>query len=219
MTQRYEISFLLDKELHQFQFMADPTIAREIQAALDDDMSSLDFGRAGDIQVYEIGDCGTSAMALVDTILNASSIEDDISLESMISELKRLAEEVDNQAGNANAPLAIAYLAEFVWNNGGGDDNAFAQSFSVQPGEEATAAKFIALLSDVIDQSDVAYDFSCGPQDGKHELLDIAGAIAGAIEIIQGKEIPTPRLDALRQAHALADDTPQPASIRPRHSL
>ena len=220
-SSRYEISFLLDDELCQHQFIGEQSVAEEIRLALEADLKAIDFTRKGDIQVYDAGSAEAGgAEELVETILNAACVDDeDEDIQAKIKALHALAAEVDARAQATAADKRVAYLAEFIWNNGGGDDNPFSQAFQVGARGKKTANGFIQALNDVLEDGDIAYDFSCAPEDGKHEVLSIPDALQATIDTLAQAGVAAPRLEQLRQAHQLDATVTTPSTPRRRRTL
>lgn len=213
--QRFEISFLLHDDFSQFQFMGSSALADEIRDALEADLEPVNLTDKGDIQVYCV-DCDPgSAMELLTVILENSCLDEDCEeTNAQIQAMKAMAERIDEAPGNGNPQ---PWLMEFIWDNGGGDDNAFSQAFCVSEDQQATATAFVDQLTDFMEEEGIAYDISGAPEQNKHELMTPAAAVQATIAVLAQHKLPAERLGAIAQSHQLAQDTPA-ATARARRS-
>lgn len=119
--------------------------------------------------------------ALLDTIISALGIEEDDEdydrLTSLIEATSALDELVD-----AHPDKATERGVEFVWDNGGGDDNMFTQHFLSVP-NSPEEAKFFELLEE-FGGRDAFYDFTYfSPGQGRDDLASIDDLVDIASEM------------------------------------
>lgn len=213
--EQYEISFMLDG-LHQFRFQGHHEQARAIRQAMiqDSKASSVDVG---DIQVYPVGGSHKGgAQELVDDLVSALWLSEEDQAEQGIEALLGLARQVDSQAREISDQ---SHLVEFVWNNGGGDDNPFGQSFQVNSQHAETAEQFSDALEAWLVDHDHGYDYSCGAETDKHPLLSLEDAVEATIEVFEDKAIATSQLSTFMDARKLDDATPLAQARKPRRTL
>lgn len=140
---------------------------------------------------------GGSAIELVDTIVDAMDDEED----EPWNRVRELAEQIDRLTESCANPQFM--LVEFVWNNGGGDDNLFGQAFLADvagPDNEALLEAF----SEALEQAgnDAFYDFGM-QTDSSDNYMSIDDLIQMGAD--EGEEYP--ELAAL--ADALNTETTQ----------
>lgn len=217
MSQRFEISFMFHGELAQFQFLGETNLADEIRNALTSDLGPVDPMNKGDIQVYPV-DCHPGSVSEIMDILddNAEIDEECEATASRIQALRAMGDAIDEAAEQQDSQ---AWLLEFIWDVGGGDDNPFSQAFNVAQGQDAQAHAFIDALTEFLEGEGIAYEISCGPEQGKHDILPVAEAVNATIEVLKEQQVAAPRLTAIAQSYALEEDTPAAGAPRRRAGL
>lgn len=187
----------------------------EAQAKAVDQAIELDLGEEddiSDIQVYLISEelHGGSAEEIIDIIKSNEDIEEPDAFNALMA----LAQTVDIKAGEKNATLEHV-LVEFIWDIGGGDDNAFAQSMTVNKNESGLNAKFFDALGDYLDLG-VAYDFSVITQDGYDDMKNtMEDALSSTIEMIEDifEKVPG-RIQSILDSLKLEKQTPMIATVQ-----
>jgi hypothetical protein len=127
----YQVSFIIgrhgDGKLFQYDFLASKNEAKVLHAIL---LAGKLDDHVQDLQVYPPtgGDAESSARGTVDDVLSELGVGDwNQSIDpDRIKLLQDTAAEID--AGGTTTS-SEPWVLEFVWCNGGGDDNAFAQGF------------------------------------------------------------------------------------------
>lgn len=178
-------------------------------------------GELGDIQVYPVSETleHGSAAELVDAFRwdhDDDLSEDDPDLSNSDRawlDLLKCAEALDTEAEKDTGPLTH-HLVEFVWENGGGDDNAFAQTVSVSPGASAVNAAFFEALGDYLHEG-VGYSFCYETQEDKSlqvmELKDALQCLWAALKDLNDDDVKPDRVRTLAESLKLDRDT-APAS-------
>ena len=169
------LSFVHDQHLAQARFLATQDQGERLMDRAAALQPGLNVG-AADVQnltVYPLSASDGSPLGarhLVDTVVEA--IDADPS--SALSQVQALADAIDAAVLKAQRSSTVEpalFEVEFVWDNGGGDDNAFSQGFAVPPGPTwaKKAAAFGEALCDLGENEGWFYDGSCariddGPQ-------------------------------------------------------
>lgn len=145
----------------------------------------------------------SSASELVQTILSEVCAEDDENQE-VIAAAKRL-DELTDRHPDAVRPCAV----EFVWDNGGSDDNLFTDHFCSIPGSPEEAA-FLECMNDLELNDGYFYDFVSFdpllPRDGLLSLDDMVslaqkeGEAASALVVFLNAAQSVDRRDRLLDA-------------------
>lgn len=163
----YEISCVLDSNAWQYRFMATEGAPERVR----DQIADVLLDVVGDFQIYAPTSGGENAAHLVETLMEALSHCEGSELESAFAAAKGLSAEVDAEAEAAGA-AAVARDMEFVWDNGGGDDNCFTQGYMAGPGSLKSAA-FEAALEAAME--DHAYDIGFSNADSLDEVVRQSG--------------------------------------------
>jgi hypothetical protein len=170
---RYQISFVADGHRFQADFMATEAEANRAMAVLDEPMR----GAVSDFQVYRVThDSAGTAGDLVSTLVGALRFRDDV--EARFRAASDVADAIDAAASVASG-FAVRTL-DFVWDNGGGDDNCFTASYLLSNGCEL-GDEFEALVSKALD--DDTYDLAFTDDTDMvpdRDLSGIADALANA---------------------------------------
>lgn len=200
------LSFVQGGCLFQTHFMADTALRQRIQAALEADAESLSDCGAMDVQCYTPDFDGGSATSLAKDAFHAAGIRQTSDQTNpkneAIEAVLQLATQMDTLSEGAGD--ATSWTAEWVWQNGGGEDNAFGQSFSVGPQAEQVARAFTHALEEVLsDEMATApiYDFSV--RQGIPEPESALEALNEALMIIDSDVDDSPEEGAPGNAPAL----------------
>lgn len=125
---------------------------------------------------------------LLDTIMSSLDIDEDHEDYEKLAPLVQAAEALDDLVA-ANPDKTAERGVEFVWDNGGGDDNLFTQHFLSVP-DSPEEAKFIELL-EAFGGLDPFYDFTCfSPGQARNDLaslddlVDIASEMSDAQPLV-----------------------------------
>lgn len=198
----HQVSFVLGGQRRQFEFEANVETADRVAAALSLHLSGIDAyldGGIQDLQVYPPLVAPASACSGVADILSAADWldeADDPDDVKAVKALEAIAEEID--AASAAHGEAAVWTIEFVWCNGGGDDNCYGDSILAPPGAQSLRERFEAALLEalgsgvydlaVVEEGRVA-ESPCGPHEvleavatdlEEHGLDDLAAAVAAA---------------------------------------
>ena len=207
-----EIAFIHDGERVQAQFMANPE-QMALLADLEQALAPEGIPQLGSL-VLDMAVTG-NATELVDTIRTALSLGDitqeQVGLEPMDRAWARaadLARQIDALAKDQpTQPLIL----EFIWDNGGGDDNIFSQGFlsAVGPQGDELADLFFDAITEA-GQNDY-YDVGLSPP-GTH--MDLAELVAFLDE--RDAEIPGAERMRVGIEEIMAASTPQAPVLRAR---
>jgi hypothetical protein len=195
----YEISFVGGDGLHQFRTRMDEDTSNRLQKAIYTDTDRL---AVSDVQVYLISEDAneTSACEMVQ-ILEDNTFDN----EQALPALRKLAEKVDQSAQKPGAQKEI-FLIEYVWDNGGGDDNAFAQNVCVNKKSRATNQAFFDALEAYLEYR--SYDFVATPLSMVAEReLSFREALEGTRDALISLGQPTTRFNAIWEAMELQEKT------------
>lgn len=174
-TDLIEIAFIYSEQRIQARMLATPAqfrTLRDFEIARD----PLDEPQA--FQVLNVGfeeEAGTAA-ELVETITDALSVGEDHDNKAAWDKVRALAEQIDASAGGA---ATKTLLVEFIWDNGGGDDNLFSQSFRADVGgaeSEALLEQFTEALEAA--GTDDFYDFGVATEESHMNLEDLRDWLA-----------------------------------------
>lgn len=173
----HQVSFVLSGRRRQFDFEATVEAADRVAAALKPHLSGLDaylYSGIQNLQVYAPKVAPASACGGIDDILSAADWLDEEDA-SAVKALEAIAEEID--AATAEAAGTAVWTIEFVWSNGGGDDNCYADSILAPSGapslrERLKAALEEALNGGVYDLAVVDEEEAAGCLCGPREVLD-----------------------------------------------
>lgn len=150
--QIFEVSFIHEERRVQARGPLTEAQQAALQALADADPDARPLALSL-MTVDENGQDG-SAMELVDTIVETMDDEDG----APWNQVRELAAQIDRIAEGCASPRPM--LVEFVWNNGGGDDNLFGQAFLADvagPDNEALLEAFADALE--LAGDDAFYDF------------------------------------------------------------
>lgn len=198
----YEISFVGNENLHQFRTRMDKATSEKLYTAID---KGRDYQVISDVQVYPISEepDESAAIELVDILDDANYDEDE---KDNLASLRILAEKVDLAAEKPGAEKET-YLVEYVWDNGGGDDNAFSQGVCVNKKARKANKAFFDALEIYLD--DKTYDLSYTPASNLKDLeMSFTDALEATREVLEELGHPLKRLDVILQAAQLEQDTP-----------
>jgi hypothetical protein len=158
----YQIDFLLNARRHQADVWMTPDQAKAVETALTKAASSLRVDRqpviAG-LGVRLMSDEGIgTALEALDTI--GTAVGESVAAPSSpaFAVLVEQAKAIDAEAAVPTA-TTVCQSIEFIWDNGGGDDNAFAQSFMAQK-QSARVDVFADALDGWLTEEGHAYDFA-----------------------------------------------------------
>ena len=165
----YEISFIFDDRRCQFPFLGTDEQAQAIHAALEADFSKVSVALTDDTPAGEVARqvADISNLQVYPPLGDPSSAEeilDVIEQECMDSEddepgrfarLRAMASAIDESARAAAATETCTM--EFVWDVGGGDDNAYSSSFLAASDDDQPEA-FEELLTSFLEDAGYAYD-------------------------------------------------------------
>lgn len=213
----YEISFLLDG-LRQFRFHGSEEHAKAISEAMHAD-SDAGPGHVGDIQVYPVGGVSAGgAEDLLDNITSAIGLDDfDDEDKEGIDRVRDLARKVDKACDEGSN--GRDYLVEFIWNNGGGDDNPYAEGFRGDADNYQASLDFADALGQWLDDHGHAYDFTWGIESEQHPQMDVEDAIEATIDAFKEGGIAPTQLSTLMAARDLEASTPAVRAPKPRRNL
>jgi len=124
----WHLSIIEDKELVQVQMMATQAEAAVIEEALTkvlDVSYRADMGLK-DFQIYRPNYVPDTASNLVETLVTATGAVDDPDQADLVEALRDRARNIDAAPDGEKKVFSL----EFVWKNGGGDENAFMQPFA-----------------------------------------------------------------------------------------
>jgi hypothetical protein len=167
---RYQISFVSDKQRFQTDFMATEAEVDRAVAALEEPMQAT----VSDFQVFKVVHEAGSAGDLVSTLVGALSFHDDI--KERFKSASDVASEIDSAAASASS--FTTHTLDFVWDNGGGDDNCFTEGYLLPTGCDL-GEKFEELVSKAMEPD--AYDLEFSDDAYMSPDADLFG-IAGALE-------------------------------------
>ena len=202
----YEISFIGKEALYQFCTRMDHATSEQLQKAIYNDTNRQEVS---DVQVYRISEekNETSAIEMVE-IMEDNTYDDDCVLPA----LRKLADKVDVAVGKPGAEKEIL-LVEFVWDNGGGDDNAFAQNVCVNKRARKTNKAFFYALKNYLNG--ISYDYSVTSIAGtKEREIPFYEAIQTALDVLIDLEQPVKLLTVIRDAIELDERTPESPRTR-----
>lgn len=176
--EHYQISFVMpseDEPLKQYDFFSSD---RQI-GLLHDKFREYLSAVAQDIQVYRPTgyDPTPSASQTLNDIFDACGMEDSISEFTDFAKASATAVEIDEIA-DLNPTDTQEYVVEFVWDNGGSVDNAYAQSIAVPQGNAELIERFETELEAAL--YGVAYAITIS----KSDVHAPTGSVDEAIEII-----------------------------------
>lgn len=164
---------------------------------------------------------GLTAGHLVDTIQEAIFQEgmDDENVEDddrhTWKTLHDMAARIDEHASKAEKPST--YLVEFVWENGGGDDNLFGQSFDADDTNAehiGRLERFVNALEKALDEGGHSYDFGYTKQTIGQVMDPNALDMQGLIEFAYDNDLDDLG-DVLNKALEMKEDEAPRKSPRP----
>jgi hypothetical protein len=171
----FQLSFILDRQLRQFNFLATQQEVDRVVHSLSDVLR----GSVQDFQIYTPSSASKTIVAdgsaahLIETLEEACE-PSGAAEKSEFARVAELSERVD--AESAISPGAVSIL-EFVWSNGGGDDNAFGQSY-LAPADKSLSDEFEKAVSGLMGR--YSYDLSFNaPSDHEPE-----GDMEDALEVL-----------------------------------
>lgn len=132
----HQVSFIHDKNLYQVDFMSVPSEAHALDAKLEE----LIGNKVSDLRVYEPRLVSSSAEDTLNDVIVASPFEgsSDPDVLTILAAAVNAARRIDalvEETGTTGARTL-----EFVWHNGGSDENAFGQDVAVPAGPAAKEA-------------------------------------------------------------------------------
>jgi hypothetical protein len=150
--QHTQISYIHEKALTKIDFMASSAQNQQVEDAvskLREQLRETHFLVISDLQCYQPMGSEGSAVELLQVL--EDSLDDDV-----LDQLRPMAEAVDNYEPSTPSQ---SWLVEFVWSNGGGDDNAFSQNVTVAVGGEEAAQLFFDRVEEAMEEAGAAYEF------------------------------------------------------------
>ncbi len=168
---------MADGRLICFDFMGDPL---EVDRAWGRLQASL-RGKMRDVQIYApiFGTGSASAEGLLDDVCHAVGFGRWATPSARaLDHARAVARQIDEAAGKVQEPEPRD--VEFVWANGGSDDNAFTQSFGAANGD--LDEHFRLALQELL--GDHAYQFTVGvaSEDVLPSLQEALAAMASALD-------------------------------------
>lgn len=215
----HALSFVLDESRHEVDFLATPSEATSLWRRLEairtaDLVAGHDTVQDWQVRPLTQSEPG-SAVHLVDTIVEALALdeEEDAQIEALMTKAKA------NDALAGASGNTVGHVVDFVWDNGGGDDNCFTQAFlsaSHDEGSRASAA-FVDALEDWLDNEGHAYDFTFGPVQTSGPEQPMAEAVQELADELADNEDPSSLATSWAQhlRQAVTDTSPAPARRKP----
>lgn len=183
--QWFELTFLIDGKLDRVAFLSpSPSSQADIGRALDEAIQrfvDLAPGQSHGLSLLPLSSSDPvrgSAQELLQTLSSAVSWEEDGG-SPVWDQLQALAQAIDSQAQNSASTDSL--LVEFVWDNGGGDDNPFGDGFVFAKDKEeqrTQAHAFVEALEQWGEGEGFWYDFtvshgsSVDPHEGRMHVED-----------------------------------------------
>lgn len=216
----HELSLVVDKELVRARFMADPEAVMQLGELFSEAELQLLSARVDlqNLQVRRLDteDIGTASQWVLDVSfetgfrLDTPTPEGEEEAWGRWNALFQCAQEVDAALQEPGAQPTFM-VVEFVWENGGGDDNAFTQGFWVNKAASDPLNGFEEVLNDIQDQDGHFYDVTWLNSKG----LDVGISLDGLAQRFSGLKAKAPKLlalvsslRALERAHQLDEQLP-----------
>lgn len=216
----HAVSFILDGTRHEVDFLATPAEATALFSKLETvRLADLLAGR-DTVQDWQVRPLSKeepgSAAHLLETITEEVFMDDADEL-AKVAALKTLAEANDALAGIG--PTGAGHVVDFAWDNGGGDDNCFTQSYQVASGEagERASEAFADALEDWLVSEGHGYDFSIGPVQTARSEQSMAEAIQDLAGEMEDHDEPSSLAStwAKQLRETVAETAPAPSRRKP----
>lgn len=165
-----EIAFIFNDARVQAHFMATQAQLALLSAYQERlDAREQDGPRQFDVLPWS-SDGSSSASHLVETLVDALDAGLEEEDRALWASAVLLAAQVDSLAERSRSQVLTL---EFIWNNGGGDDNIFSQSFRSALGSDAEEVtnRFVETIE--LAGADSFYDFDVSPEGSKMTLLNL----------------------------------------------
>ena len=199
MEQLYEISFVGGDALHQFRTRMTHEMSTQLRQAIFQDTDRM---MVSDVQVYPVSEDPNESSAIEMVEILEDNTED---YEELLPALRELAEKVDS-AADADGATKEVFLIEYVWANGGGDDNAFSQNVCVNKTAVVDNQEFFEALERYLE--DRSYDYVVSPfSDVQQREISFRDAVDGTREVLIDLGQPLTKFDTIWQSIELNDNT------------
>lgn len=183
----HQISFILDKQRYQQNFLIAPDDGRALYLRLSQEVDGLKtegFALSlimdmSDLQVYPLSpSSGEGAMAAQSLLENiASALDLDYDTDETLAPVIEKAKALDSITAALSEDETQGTLVEFTWNNGGGDDNAYADTFCSTKVVSGASGHFEDALENWMQDEGHAYDFSFMDADKEPPTMDASAAL------------------------------------------
>lgn len=224
----YELSVVLGGHIVRSRFLAEKEVVERLLHRVHSQVQN-EMLKAKDLSVNEFqilrldGEERGTAKGWVETVASALYIQLNQPAEEGEEESLALWQALMAQAQAIDASLNDSdavpqfMVGEFVWDNGGGDDNVFSQGFWTNANASSLFGEFLDTL-ETIEQTDAPF-YDMGWEGGRAIDAGLSlGQLREALQPLQ-KQLPT-LVDAVSSLHsyernqALEESLPQPTPAR-----
>ncbi len=183
----FELSFILNDEIQRCRFFAEPSLVegvlKRLHSAVQMEMVNSSHFSASEFQILPLGvEHSGTAKHLVETIAEALGIElgnsqeendqDDDSW-ARWKKLEACAVKIDEFSEKIPEEKREYWSVEFIWDNGGGDDNAFGQGFLMDPNRPQSFQRFCEALEDIENEEGPFYDVCWESQSMMEDAMSL----------------------------------------------